>query len=144
MTSLARQGRVVEIKNKTVVEVARAMLCDQGLSKFLWGEVANTAVYIQNRCPHFALDSKTLEEVFSGKKPDVSHLRAFGSPVYFHVPKGKRSKLDAFGKKGMLVGYSETSEAYRFYVPGRREVEICQDVTFDEDASHESNHSSEL
>ena len=85
--------------------------------------------------PHFALDSKTLEEVFSGKKPDVSHFRAFGCPVYFHVPQEKRAKLDASGKKGMFVGYSETSKAYRIYVLGQREVEICHDVIFDGDAS---------
>ena len=35
----------------------------------------------------------------------------------------------------MCVGYSEISKAYRVYVPGQREVEICHDVTFDEDAS---------
>lgn len=40
------------------------------------------------------------------------------------MPKEKRSKLDATGKKGMFVGYSETSKAYRVYVPGQREVEI--------------------
>ena len=117
------------------MEATHAMLCDQGLPKFLWGEAANTAVYIQNRCPHSALESKTPEEVFFGKKPDVSHFRFFGCTVYFHVPKEKRSKLDASGKKGMFVGYSETSKAYRVYVPGQREVEICHDVTFDEDTS---------
>ena len=35
----------------------------------------------------------------------------------------------------MFVGYSETSKAYRLYVPGQREVEICHDVTFDKDTS---------
>ena len=35
----------------------------------------------------------------------------------------------------MFVGYSETSKAYRFYVLGQREVEICHDITFDEDNS---------
>ena len=33
------------------------------------------------------------------------------------------------------MGYSETSKAYRVYVPRQREVEICHDVAFDEDAS---------
>ena len=98
------QNGVIERKNITILEAARAMFYDQGLPKFLWGEAANTVVYVQNRCPHSALDSKTLEEVFSGKKPNVSHFRVFGSPVYFHVPKEKRSKFDAFGKKGMFVG----------------------------------------
>ena len=35
----------------------------------------------------------------------------------------------------MSMGYSETSKAYKAYVPGQREVEICHDVTFDKDAS---------
>ena len=126
---------VVERNNNTIVEATRDMLYDQGLLKFLWGEASNTTVYVQNRCPHSALDSKTPEEVFSGKKPDVAHFRVFGSPVYFHVPKEKRSKLDDSRKKRMFVGYSETSKAYRIYVPGQREVEICHDVTFDEDVS---------
>ena len=107
------QNGVAKRKNRTILEVARAMLYDQGLPKFLRGEVANTAVYVQYRCPHSALDSKTSEEVFSGMKPNVCHFRVFGSPVYFHVPKEKRSKLDASGKKGTFLGYSETSKAYR-------------------------------
>ena len=28
----------------------------------------------------------------------------------------------------MSVGYSETSKAYKVYVPGQKEVEICHDV----------------
>jgi hypothetical protein len=55
--------------------------------------------------------------------------------VYVHVPKDKRSKLDPSGKKGIFVGYSETSKAYRVYIPGYRQIEISRDVTFDEDAS---------
>ena len=33
------------------------------------------------------------------------------------------------------MGYNETWKAYRIYVPSQREVEICHDVTFDEDAA---------
>ena len=55
------QNGVAKRKNRTIVEVVCAMLCDQGLPKFLWGEAANIVVYIQNRCPHSALDSKTPE-----------------------------------------------------------------------------------
>ena len=35
----------------------------------------------------------------------------------------------------MFVGYSETSKAYRYYVLGQREVEICHNVILDEDTS---------
>eukprot|EP00253_Pinus_taeda_P002410 PITA_02410 len=131
----SEQNGVVERKNRSIIEATRVILHDQGLPKFLWGVAAKTVVYVQNRCPHQALDSKTLEEVFTSKKLDVSHFRIFGSPVYFHVPKEKRSKLEAFGKKGALVGYNETSKAYRVYVLGQREEELSHDVTFNEDVA---------
>eukprot|EP00253_Pinus_taeda_P030674 PITA_30674 len=124
------QNGVAERKNRSIIEATRAMLHDRGLPKCLWGEVANTTVHVQIRFPHQAL-----EEVFTGKKPDVSHFRIFGSLVYFHVPKEKRSKLDASGKKGTFVGYNETSKAYGIYVAGQREMELGHDVTFDEDAA---------
>ena len=92
-------------------------------------------MYVQNRCLHHALDFKTPEEVSTSKKPDVSYFIIFVCPVYFHVPKEKRNKLDASRKKGTFVGYSETSKAYRIYVLGQREVEISRDVTFDEDST---------
>ena len=43
--------------------------------------------------------------------------------------------MDDFVKKRIFVGYIETSKAYRFYVDGQSEVEICHNVTFDKDAS---------
>ena len=33
------------------------------------------------------------------------------------------------------MGYNETLKAYRIFVPGQREVEICHDVTFEEDVA---------
>jgi hypothetical protein len=58
--------------------------------------------------------------MFTGEKPEVNHLRIFGCPINVHVPWDKRSKLDPLGKKGIFVGYSETSKAYRVYIPGHR------------------------
>jgi hypothetical protein len=49
----------------------KALLNDQGLSMFLWGEVAMTIIYVQNRSPHCILKYMTPEEAFSGKKPNV-------------------------------------------------------------------------
>jgi len=135
ITYTLEQNVVVEKKNGTIIEATCAMLHDKDLPKCLWGESANIVVYVQNRCLHQALDFKTHEEVFIGKKHDVSHFRIFGCHIYFHVPKEKRNKLDASRKKGTFVGYSETLKAYRTYVLGQREVEISHDATFDEDSA---------
>ena len=83
---------------------------------------------------HSALGLKTPEEMFTGKKPEVSHLKIFGFPVFIHIPKEKRNKLDPSGKKGISVGYCEVSKAFKIYIPGQHHIEINRDVTFDEDA----------
>jgi hypothetical protein len=68
--------------------------------------------------------NKTPEEMFLGEKPEVIHFRIFGFPVFFHVPKEKRTKLDPSGWKGIFVGYSDTLKAYMIYIPGHRKVDI--------------------
>lgn len=85
------------------MEAAKAMLHDQKLPMFLWGEATKTIVYIQNRTPHQVLGDKTHEEAFTGMKPKVGHFRLFGYPVYSHVPNEKRTKLEASRKKGTFV-----------------------------------------
>ena len=73
--------------------------------------------------------------MFTGKKPEVIHLKIFGCPVYIHIPKEKRTKLDPAEKKGIFVGYCEVSKAFRIYIPGFHHMEISRDVTFDEEAA---------
>ena len=94
------------------MEATRAMLHDQDLPMHLWEEASRIAVHVQNHTPHRVLKNNTPEEVFFGKKPEVSNLRIFGCLMYIHIPKEKRTKL---GKKGIFVGYSESSKVYRIY-----------------------------
>jgi hypothetical protein len=126
------------------VEASKEMIHDQNLLMHLWEESSSKTVYVQNRIPHKILENKTPKEVFTGKKPEVSDLRIFGCPMYMHVPKEKRTKLDPLGRKGIFVGYSETLKAYRIYVPGQREIEISRDVTFDEDEAFRRSRESHL
>ena len=45
----------------------------------------------------------TPEEDFTGKKPDISHLKIFGSPIYIHVTKDDRKKLEPTTEVGIFV-----------------------------------------
>jgi hypothetical protein len=87
------------------------MIHDQDLPMCLWAEAAMAVVYVQNRLSHSALGLKTPEEMFTGKKPEVSHLKIFGYPLFIHIPKEKRNKLDPSGKKGIFVGSPRPSES---------------------------------
>jgi transposase InsO family protein len=89
-----QQNGVAERKNRAIVGAVRAMLHDQGLPLFLWAEACYTVVYLQNKSPHKAVGSMTPEEAFSGKKPEVGHLRIFGCITYSYVPSEKRTKME--------------------------------------------------
>jgi len=88
-----------------------------------------------NRTPTAAVHGMTPEEKFTGKKPDVSHLRVFGCITYVHVPDEKRSKLDPKAKKCILIGYSSEQKGYRCFNPSTRKLQVSRNVVFDEMAS---------
>jgi hypothetical protein len=70
------------------------MLNEKKLPKYFGAEAVATTIYIMNRTPTTTICGMRLEEIFTCKKPDVSHLRVFGYIAYVHVPNDKRSKLD--------------------------------------------------
>lgn len=82
------------------------------------------------------------EEAFNGVKPKVSHFCIFGYLVYIHIPIEKRTNLEPSSKKCLFVGYSETSKAYRVYIPEQRKIVVSRDVKFEEDFSFRKSHES--
>ena len=75
----------------------------------------------------------THEEVFIGKKPEVSHFRIFGCVVYCHVPSKKRTKMDSIAEKGIFVGYTEPSKAFKEYIPTIQETIVRSNAKFKEE-----------
>ena len=98
-----QQNDVAERKNRTIMEMARYMLGN--LPNFLWGEVVSIAIYILNRCPTKAVQGKTPFEAWSGRKPNISHLRVFGCEAFSYIVFEKRKKLDQRVEKCIFVGY---------------------------------------
>jgi hypothetical protein len=127
------QNGVAERKNRTIIKADKAMLHDQDLPIMLWAKACNTTFYVQNRSPHSILKDKTPKEAFTTVKPEIGHLRIFSCPVYIHVPKEKRTKLEPSKRKGMFVEYNETLKAYCIYNLGQRYVLVSRDVRFEED-----------
>src|SRR5436190_8648807 len=93
-------------------------------------ELANTVDYLKNRSPTSAV-ATTPYELWNGVKPNLTHLRILGSAAYIHVPKEKRTKLDTYSHKGILVGYGGTNQ-YRVWDLTRKDVVVSRDVRFDE------------
>lgn len=134
-----QQNGLCERFNRTIVEKARCLLFDANLGKEFWGEATNTAVYLQNRIVAAALNNKTPYELWTGSKPDISHIRVFGSTVMVHVAKEKRKKWDKKTTKCILIGYPDNIKGYRVFNPETRNVTTSRDVIIIEKESKSEN-----
>jgi transposase InsO family protein len=126
------QHGIAERFNRTLIELARSMLIAKGLPVRLWAEAVSYAAYIRNRVQTRALKDATPEEMWSGKKQDISHLREFGSEVYV-IDEGERSKLDAKACKHTFVGFEDGPRAIRYYDVHTKRVKISRNAFFIED-----------
>jgi hypothetical protein len=103
-----------------------------GLPLKLWAEACNTAVYLMNRVATKSIIGKTPYEIWKGVKPNLSHIRVFGSTAYVHVLKEKRNKLEPKSIKCCHVGYCELKKGFRAWDQGTGKVLISRDVIFQE------------
>ncbi|MCQ7691360.1 DDE-type integrase/transposase/recombinase, partial [Salmonella enterica] len=126
-----QQNGVAERMNRTLLERARCMISNAGLTKDFWVEAINMACYVGNCAPSAALNFKTPEEVWSGTPTDYSDLKIFGCPAYMHVNEGK---LEPRAKKCIFLGYASGVKGYRLWCsdPKSPKFVISRDVTFDE------------
>lgn len=127
-----QQNGLAERMNRTIVEKAKCMLFDAKLSKEFWAEATSTAVYLINRSPSKSIE-KAPEEMWSGKKPNLSNLKVFGCRAMVHIPKQKRQKWDPKSTELIFVGYCEDTKGYRLIRPGNKKLVKSRDVIFIED-----------
>jgi hypothetical protein len=118
--------------NMMLMEKARCMLSGVGLGKELWAEAVGTACYLVNQSPSSTLDEKTPHEVWTGKKPSLTHLKVFGCEAYVHVPKENKSKLDKKDEKCIFIGYKDGLKGYKIWNPETKKVVYSRDVVFRE------------
>ncbi|CAG8658362.1 15291_t:CDS:1, partial [Acaulospora colombiana] len=132
------QNGVAERFNRTILEAVRAMLVARNLPHHLWAEAASYAVYLRNRAPSAALAGKTPEEAWTGRKPNVSHLREFGSEVWIKE-EGNISKLSPRARKAIFVGFDDGPRAVRYYDPETRKVRSSRNFTFGNNSTIEND-----
>jgi len=118
--------------SKTLMERERRMLSGAGLGQEFWAEVVETTCFLVNRSPSSALEDKTPKEVWTSKKPSLSHLRVFGCDAYVHVPMEKKTKLDSKSEKCIFIGYKDGLKGHKVWNPTTRKVVYNQDVVFRE------------
>jgi hypothetical protein len=101
------QNGVAKIFNRTLIELTQAVLFRRNLPTFLWQRQfcrPRTYEIMQRRC----------EEAWSGKKPNMAHLREFGCDIWIQI-EGDISKLSLKSEKHILVGFKDGPKVMRYY-----------------------------
>lgn len=130
-----QQNGSAEREIRTVTELARTMLHAKKMDYSFWAEAVHTACFVLNRSGPSRLSGKSPFEIWFKKRPSVYFLKVFGSDAFVHIPDCKRKKLDPKARKGVFVGYSETSKGYRIYFEDTETVEVSRNVVFPRETS---------
>ena len=113
------QNGTAERNWRTLFEMARCMLIESNLPKELWTYAVMTAAVVRNRC-YNKRGGQTPYQMLTGKKPNLSKMKTFGSPCYAY--KQDKKKLDSRCEKGIFVGYDKNSPAYLVFYPNTGKV----------------------
>jgi hypothetical protein len=125
-----QQNGVAERKNRRLVETARCLMIQSGLSASFWAEAILTANHIRNRCPSGTLGGEIPFKMWTRRTPIVSYFRKFGTTAFALDKTPGKGKFDSRSKKCIFVGYLVQSKAYRLWDPEARKVIRNRDVTF--------------
>jgi len=127
---------VAERANRTITEMARAMIIDKNVEKYLWPYAVMYAAYILNRIPSKAICDE-LPATRAKIETDYSKIKIFECELYSLVEKPFRDRFDSKTKKMKLVGITNTG--YKAFDPVNRRVYTRSDVKFiesDEERTH--------
>jgi hypothetical protein len=108
------------------------MLDEYKTPDLFWAEAINTACYSINRLYLHRILKKTSYELLTGKKPNVSYFRVFGSKCFILIKRGRNSKFAHKAVEGFLHSYDSNTKTYRVFNKSTRLVEVSCDIVFDE------------
>ena len=124
-----QQNGTAERSWRTAFDMARCLLLDSELPKNLWSYALLTSGYTRNRCYQQRTGS-TPYELFTGRRPNLRNMVAFGTKCFVYNDNQKR-KLDDRSHEGVFIGYDRESPAYLIYNRDSRAVKKSRNVKFD-------------
>jgi hypothetical protein len=125
------QNGVAERMNRTLVELVRAMITASSLSEFLWEPAVAHAAYVRNRAYTTFIKTNTPYQGWFGTKPNVSHLREFGAPVWVLLQgQNIARKILPKLKRWAYVGYNDASKSVIYYNAETRKILTSHNYVF--------------
>ncbi|CAI7782009.1 unnamed protein product, partial [Closterium sp. NIES-54] len=131
-----QQNGAAERLNRTLIDLARAMLAHAQLDHTWWGAAVQYANWVKNRMGSKGLEGKSPYFMWTRKVPSVSMARVWGCMTQFKVPDQQRRKLDPKAQWGIFLGVSERSKAWMLWSVADQRVVESRDVVFHEGLSY--------
>jgi hypothetical protein len=129
-----QQNGQAERRNQTIMAMARCAIIESGVKASMWPFAARFAAYTLNRLPSKAIDWKTPHELWTGRKPDVKHLRPFGCQAFVHIDKSRRTSLEPTSFRGFFIGYPSAQKGWLVQRISDDKIFVSSNVTFNENA----------
>ena len=125
------QNGLIENPNRTYGQMMRCMLHSSELGPEFWSFALRHAVYVKNRIPHHTIKTTPFEK-FTGKRPNLSNLKIFGSKVYAKKPGKRPYKLDPHTASGIFLGYTATDKVCNYIDLDSARIKSATHIIFDE------------
>lgn len=124
------QNGVAEGKSKMLLEMARWLLIQPGLSTIFPAEAVFTVNYIRNRCTTNRLNGRTLFEMSAGTTLNISHLRELGGKVLILDSNSKKGMFEERTKKDIFLCDTLNNRKDTECGSWKKKTEISRDVKF--------------
>ena len=121
------QNGTAERSWRTLFDMARCILLESNLPKFLWTYSVKISAYIRNRCFNQRI-GKTPYELFTNLKPNLQNMHIFGQKCFAYIQNKK--KLGDRSEEGLFLGYDSNSPAFLIYFPLINQVKRIRCVKF--------------
>jgi hypothetical protein len=72
------------------------------------------------------------KQVYTGKPPQLGHLKVFGCLTYIYIFREKSGKLGLRAEQKIFVDYDDVYKAYQIYNPQIQKIVVTKDVIFNE------------
>ncbi len=124
------QNGIAERMNRTLVELARAMRISADLPENLWESAFTHASYLRNRSFTAPLNLTPYQK-WHNNKPDVSHLREFGAPVWILLQgQHQERKLQSKSKCRAFITFDDRSNSVQYYNAETHNILTSQNFCF--------------
>lgn len=132
-----------ERRHRTTNQMITAMLNDMQMDECLWPDAAAATAFITNRTPNKKSEPLSPYEIFTGRRPNLTNLKVFGSKAWVNRPAARRHGFSVTADEATLIGFTKTA-----YVLLRSDGQIVEsvDVKFEENSPppHEEEDTTEF